>query len=244
MEHADLHVVADHRRGHRARRRAAGEQRSEGCCGLSNHRVPVVSADDGRGRDHLALDVQRARRPDQLCAARARHHPSADCVSQFFCLGAAQYDHRQHLAGARLLHDRAADRPAKHPAASLRGGARRWRAGLGALLAHHSADAEAVDVPLCGDRHPEFVRRVRPGLCDDQRRPGPRDRAADHLHLQAGVRSDALRLRRGAHGGAVRAADGTGLAGAPRRRRQRGGDGDDCSANRTPCSGCATQPWC
>src|SRR5262249_44335699 len=40
-------------------------------------------------------------------------------------------------------------------------------------------------------------------------------------HLQVRLRPDQVRLRRGAHRGAVRAADGADLPGQPRRRRQR-----------------------
>ena len=67
----------------------------------------------------------------------------ADPVPAELRVGAAVGHRRRGLAGARLLHDHPAHRAAEHPAAPLRGRLHRRRAALGAVLAHHAADAEA-----------------------------------------------------------------------------------------------------
>ena len=95
LEHADLHrrLAARDRRG--AGRGAAGELRSQGRVGLPHHRLPVLPADDRRRRDHLALDVRRARRDHQLRAARERARRPAGRLPAEFRLGAAVGDLRR-----------------------------------------------------------------------------------------------------------------------------------------------------
>src|ERR1700722_11643553 len=95
---------------------------------------------------------------------------------------------------------------------------------MGEVPAYHAADVAAGAVPVPGDRHVEFVLRLRPDLCHDEWRPGARDGIADYVYLQAGIWFDAVRLRGGIDRRAVRHAAVADLDRSPRRRRQRGSD--------------------
>ena len=208
VEHPDRHRQRPDRHRPRARTGAAGQCRHPRPRRLSHHHFPVLSADDGRGRHHLALDVRREGRPHQLHGAPARSRRQADPLSQFLHLGAALGHRRQYLADPGLLHDHPADRAAEHPARAARGGGDRRRRRLPSLPAHHPATAAAFALPGLRDRHAELDHQLRPGLRHDRRRPRPRHRDPRHLHLQAGLRADQVRRCRRRHHGLLRAAAG------------------------------------
>jgi hypothetical protein len=60
----------------------------KGAAVYPHHRLPVLPADDGGGRHHLALALRRARRLLQLRAALARRRRPADQVPAELRLGA------------------------------------------------------------------------------------------------------------------------------------------------------------